>query len=127
MKMTRFDKLRQPFRVVVGLLAFCAIAALLTSPPQRAEAHETGVCDGKNWCERRNQTCGPTNGYGKCLITRFGKNFCGELLFQAQTCADCAEPTCVNCICIGAWGGPDKCNNGVNGYPYICVRNVANQ
>lgn len=83
------------------------------------------ICADKNWCERRTDTCGPVNGHGKCMLTQFGKNVCGEILFQAQTCADCAAPGCLNCTCALATGGGDKCNNGVNGYAYICVRQVA--
>jgi hypothetical protein len=83
------------------------------------------ICADKNWCERRSDTCGPVGGFGKCLLTQFGNNVCGEILFQAQNCSDCAAPNCANCVCVVATAA-DKCNNGVNGFPYICVRRVAN-
>jgi hypothetical protein len=83
------------------------------------------LCANKNWCERRSDTCGPVGGYGKCLLTQFGNNVCGEILFQAPTCSDCAAPNCVDCVCVVATAA-DKCNNGVNGFPYICVTRVAN-
>jgi hypothetical protein len=123
--LTRFDKLIRSFRPLLSVLALCVAATILILPSQRAEAHEVGVCAGKNWCERRTDTCGPTGGYGKCLIARWGVNVCAEILFQAARCSDCAEPSCVNCVCAHATGGGDKCNNGANGYPYICVRRVA--
>jgi hypothetical protein len=82
------------------------------------------ICAGKNWCVDRTQTCGPANGYGKCLIDPAGENFCAEILFQVATCADCEAPNCVNCRCALAAGGGDRCNNGANGYDYICVREV---
>jgi hypothetical protein len=84
------------------------------------------ICADMNWCERRSDTCGPVGGHAKCVLTQFGNNVCSELLFQTQNCSDCAEPHCINCVCVVATGGGDKCNNGVNGYPYICARRVAN-
>ena len=85
-------------------------------------------CAKRNWCERTERTrAGRTGGFGKCLVRRYGgKDVCAELLFQAQTCADCKPPNCTNCICILAAGGGDKshCNNGNNGYDYVCVREV---
>jgi hypothetical protein len=86
---------------------------------------QTRICANKNWCERRSDTCGPVGGYGKCLLTQFGKNVCAEILFQTPNCSDCAAPNCTNCVCVVATAA-DKCNNGVNGFPYICVRRVAN-
>jgi hypothetical protein len=84
-----------------------------------------GLCAHKNWCEIRSQTCGPSGGHGKCFVRRFGGNFCAEILFQAPSCADCAEPNCTGCRCILGAGGGDKCNNGANGFDYICVRPVS--
>jgi hypothetical protein len=81
-------------------------------------------CKAKNWCVDRTQTCGPTTGYGKCLVDATGGNLCAEILFQAPTCADCAAPNCTNCRCVLAAGGGDRCNNGSNGYDFICVRAV---
>jgi hypothetical protein len=86
---------------------------------------ETRLCANKNWCERRSDTCGPAGSFGKCLLTPFGKNVCAEILFQAPNCSDCAPPSCTDCVCVVATAA-DKCNNGVNGFPYICVRRVAN-
>ena len=86
---------------------------------------ETRICANKNWCERRSDTCGPVGGYGKCLLTPFGRNVCAEILFQAQNCSDCAAPSCTDCVCVVATAA-DKCNNGASGFPYICVRRVAN-
>jgi len=124
-----FDKLTRSLgrrwrHALLGILALCAAAAIFTSPSQRAEAHETGICANKHWCEQRSHTCGPVGGYGKCLLTRFGKNLCAEILFQTANCSDCAAPNCTDCVCAVATGA-DKCNNGANGYPYICVRRVA--
>jgi hypothetical protein len=80
------------------------------------------LCAGKNWCERRSDTCGPVGGTGKCLLTQFGRNICGQITSQVPNCSDCTAPG----VCALATGGGDKCNNGVNGYPYICVTRVAN-
>ena len=90
-----------------------------TTPPQ-----PENVCEAKNWCVDRSQTCGPTGGYGKCLVDARGGNLCAEILFQANSCADCAPPNCTNCQCALAAGGGDRCNNGANGYDFICVREV---
>jgi hypothetical protein len=86
---------------------------------------ETKICANKNWCERRTDTCGPVGGFGKCLLTPFGSNICAEILFQVPNCSDCDAPNCTDCLCVVATGGGDKCNNGANGFPYICVRRVA--
>ncbi len=112
---------------ILGGLAVLALAFVFAATSQRVDAHETGFCANKNWCENRTQTCGPTTGYGKCLLTRFGRNVCAEILFQVPNCSQCAEPNCTNCLCAHATGAGDKCNNGANGYPYICVRRVATQ
>jgi hypothetical protein len=114
-------------RAFLGGLALLAFSAIFTSPSQRAAAHETGYCAGKNWCERRTHTCGPSTGYGRCLISRWGQNMCAEILFQVPNCNECAEPNCTNCICILGAGGGDKCNNGASGYDYVCVRRLATQ
>jgi hypothetical protein len=82
------------------------------------------VCKARNWCVDRSQTCGPSGGYGKCLVEATGGNLCAEILFQANTCADCAAPNCTNCQCVLAAGGGDRCNNGSQGYDFICVRAV---
>jgi hypothetical protein len=82
------------------------------------------ICAGKNWCVDRTQTCGPEGGYGKCLITSTGDNVCAEILFQVPSCVDCEAPNCTNCKCALAAGGGDRCNNGANGYDFICVREV---
>lgn len=60
----------------------------------------------------------------KCFVRRFGGNICAKIQFQTDDCADCEAPTCLNCVCILGAGGGDKCNNGVNGFDYICVRGV---
>ena len=111
-------------RALLGGLAVLALAAISTWPSQPAQAHETGFCAYKNWCEKRTHICGPTGGYGKCMISRFGKNICAEILFQARNCSECQEPNCTDCVCVVAAGGGDKCNNGATGYNYICVRRV---
>jgi hypothetical protein len=85
---------------------------------------ETRICANKNWCERRTDTCGPVGGFGKCLLTPFGRNICAEILFQVPNCSDCAAPNCTDCVCVVATAA-DKCNNGANGFPYICARRVA--
>jgi hypothetical protein len=81
-------------------------------------------CAGTNWCVDRSQTCGPSGGYGKCLVEAGGGNICAEILFQVPSCADCAAPNCANCQCVLAAGGGDRCNNGANGYDYIYVQAV---
>lgn len=91
----------------------------------RKRLRREGPCDNRNWCIDRTQTCGPADGYGKCLIRGFGGNVCAEILFQVQDCAECAEPNCTDCICVLAAGGGDRCNNGANGYDFICARKVA--
>jgi hypothetical protein len=115
-------------RVLGWGVAACALAGLLAVSAHDASASTcTGKCAGKNWCERRTDTCGPSGGFGKCMARRFGGNVCAEILFQASSCAACAAPSCVNCICVLGAGGGDKCNNGVNGLDYICVRKVKNR
>ena len=92
--------------------------------PTRPPAPPVNVCAGKNWCIDRTQTCGPAGGYGKCLVDATGGNICAEILFQVQSCTECEAPNCTNCRCVPAAGGGDKCNNGANGYDFICVREV---
>jgi hypothetical protein len=82
------------------------------------------VCDQRNWCVDRTQTCGPVGRSGKCLVQAGGGNVCGEILFQTSSCADCEEPSCSDCVCVLAAGGGDRCNNGVDGSDFICVRPV---
>lgn len=94
-------------------------------PTQESEpAPPVNVCAGKNWCIDRTQTCGPAGGYGKCLVEATGGNICAEILFQVPSCTDCEAPSCTNCRCVPAAGGGDRCNNGANGYEFICVREV---
>ena len=87
-------------------------------------APPVNVCAGKNWCIDRTQTCGPAGGYGKCLVDASGGNICAEILFQVPSCTECESPNCTNCRCVPAAGGGDRCNNGANGYEFICVREV---
>jgi hypothetical protein len=82
------------------------------------------VCEGMNWCLDRTQTCGPEGGYGKCLVEAGGGSICAEILFQVASCTECEAPNCTNCRCALAAGGGDRCNNGANGYDFICVREV---
>jgi hypothetical protein len=91
---------------------------------QRDEKSEPAPnqCAGKNWCLDRAQTCGPAEGYGKCLVEATGGNICAEILFQVPSCAECEPPNCTDCLCVLAAGGGDRCNNGANGYDYICAR-----
>ena len=115
-------------RALGWVVAACALAGLLVVSAGDASASTcTGKCSGKNWCERRTDTCGPPDGFGKCLVRRFGGSVCAEILFQVPSCDDCAEPNCVECECVLAAGGGDKCNNGLNGFDYICVRKVKKQ
>lgn len=109
-------------RTVACALAAAALALLLGTFATDALAACTGACAGKNWCEDRTDTCG--GGQGKCLVRRFGGNICAEILFQTNTCADCEAPSCSKCVCVLGAGGGDKCNNGVNGFDYICVRGI---
>jgi hypothetical protein len=92
--------------------------------PETDPTPPVNVCAGKNWCVDRTQTCGPQGGYGKCLVDATGGNICAEILFQVPSCTECEAPNCVNCRCALAAGGGDRCNNGANGYDYICVRDV---
>lgn len=92
--------------------------------PETAPPPPVNVCAGKNWCIDRTQTCGPAGGYGKCLVDATGGNICAEILFQVQSCTECEAPNCTNCRCVPAAGGGDRCNNGANGYEFICVREV---
>ena len=91
---------------------------------QSDPAPAVNICAGKNWCVDRTQTCGPAGGYGKCLVDGSGANICAELLFQVASCTECEAPNCINCRCVPAAGGGDKCNNGANGYDFVCVREV---
>ncbi len=91
-----------------------------TTPPPPPE----NACKERNWCVDRSQTCGPTSGHGKCLVEATGGNLCAEILFQANSCADCAAPNCTTCQCVLAAGGGDRCNNGANGFDFICVRAI---
>ena len=95
-----------------------------TSDPAPAPMPPPNVCDGKNWCVDRSQTCGPAGGYGKCLVEASGDNICAELLFQAASCTECAPANCTNCRCVLAAGGGDRCNNGPTGQDFVCVRAV---
>jgi hypothetical protein len=94
------------------------------SKPETAPPPPENVCKAKNWCVDRTQTCGPSGGYGKCLVEATGGNLCAEILFQVRTCDECEAPNCTNCQCVLAAGGGDRCNNGANGYDFICVRAV---
>ena len=123
--MTRRDALRG---LVAGAAAVTTGGALLQGEDAsarrcRCRNNKDHVCDGKNWCVDRSQTCGPAGGYGKCLVTANGANICAEILFQAASCEDCGPENCTDCRCVKAVGA-DKCNNGANGYDYICVRKV---
>ena len=123
--MTRREALRG---LVAGATAVTAGGALLqgedaSARRRRRRKNRDNVCDGKNWCVDRSQTCGPAGGYGKCLVTANGANICAELLFQASSCTDCEPANCTNCRCVKAVGA-DKCNNGPNGYDFVCVRKV---
>jgi hypothetical protein len=91
---------------------------------ETAPTPPVNVCAGKNWCIDRTQTCGPAGGYGKCLVDATGGNICAEILFQVPSCTECEAPNCINCRCVPAAGGGDRCNNGANGYEFICVREV---
>ena len=120
--MTRREALR-------GLVASAAVAAaggtLLASEETAARKRKRrNPCRGKSWCDDRTDTCGPAGGYGKCLVTASGNHICAEFLFQASSCTECEAPNCIDCKCVPAEGGTDKCNNGANGYDFVCVRKV---
>jgi hypothetical protein len=123
--MTRREALRG---LVAGAAAVTAGGTLLqvedASARRRRRRARDNVCDGKNWCHHRDQTCGPAGGYGKCLETVNGNHICAELLFQVRSCDECGPDNCTDCRCVPAIGGGDKCNNGANGYDFICVRKV---
>jgi hypothetical protein len=90
---------------------------------RRRNRNTVNVCAGKNWCVDRTQTCGATGGYGKCLEDESGSYICVELLFQVASCSECWPANCTDCSCVPAVGS-DKCNNGANGYDFVCVRKV---
>jgi hypothetical protein len=120
--MTRREALRS---LVAGATAVAAGGTLLTSQETEArKRRRRNRCAGKNWCVDRTDTCGPSDGYGKCLETVAGKHICAEILFQVRSCDECEPPNCTDCKCVPAVGGADKCNNGANGYDFICVRKV---
>jgi hypothetical protein len=139
----RFDNLTRAIaedgvsrRTTIKVAAVGAVGALLGSRfaddaeaaggRRKCRRRKPDVCKKKNWCEDRTDTCGPSTANGKCFVKRFGgRNMCAEILFQAQTCTDCDEPNCTDCKCILGAGGGDKCNNGPNGFDYVCVRKVA--
>ena len=98
--------------------------APVAPPPPPVAEPERNPCEEKNWCVDRSQTCGATGGHGKCLVESGGGNICAEILFQVPSCAECEAPSCTNCRCVLAAGGGDRCNNGANGYDFICVRAV---
>ena len=124
--MTRREALRG---LAAGAAAITVGGALLqvedaSARRRRRRKDRDNVCAGKTWCVDRTQTCGPTGGYGKCLVTASGNHICAEILFQVRTCDECGPANCTDCKCVPAVGGADKCNNGANGYDYICVRKV---
>jgi hypothetical protein len=126
--MTRRDALRG---LVAGAAAVTAGGALLQGEDasarkrrRRKNRNKDNVCARKNWCDDRTDTCGPAGGYGKCLVGVSGKHFCAEILFQVASCDECGPANCTDCNCVPAEGGTDKCNNGANGYDFICVRKV---
>jgi hypothetical protein len=114
---------RSPRRAIRRGFVVAVLAAVLVTcaPDAFAEPQCVGRCAGKNWCEDRTDLC--AHG-GKCFVRRFGGNICGEILFQANTCADCEPPNCLDCVCILGAGGGDKCNNGAHGSDYVCIRAV---
>jgi hypothetical protein len=108
------------------LLAGEEVSARKKDKKRRKKKRErkVNICKGRNWCVDRTQTCGPEGGYGKCLVETNGANICAEILFQVASCTECEAPNCTNCRCVLAAGGGDRCNNGANGYDFICVRAV---
>ena len=119
--LTRRDALRG---LLAGAAAVAASGTLLASDETAArKRRRRNRCAGRNWCLDRTHTCGPAGGYGKCLVTVSGNHICAEILFQAASCTECGPANCTDCRCVPAVGA-DKCNNGPNGYDYICVRKV---
>ena len=120
--MTRRDALRG---LVAGAAAVAAGGTLLASEETAARKKKRrNRCAGRNWCVDRTHTCGPAGGYGKCLETVSGNHICAELLFQVASCDECGPANSTDCKCVPAEGGADKCNNGANGYDFVCVRKV---
>jgi hypothetical protein len=112
-------------RIALALVG-AAIPAAAPSPARARKCRRRrSICQNRNWCVNRTHLCGPAGGYGRCLVKPFGNTVCAEILFQATTCSDCAEPACSNCVCVLATGGGDRCNNGANGKEFICARVVA--
>jgi hypothetical protein len=120
--MTRRDALR---RLAAGMTAVAAGGTVLASEDTNArKRRRRNRCADRNWCVNRTHTCGPAGGYGKCLVTASGNHICAEILFQVRSCDECGPANCTDCKCVPAVGGADKCNNGANGYDYICVRKI---
>ena len=123
--MTRRDALRG---LVAGAAAVTAGGALAhvedASARRRRRRNRDNVCARKNWCVDRTHTCGPAGGYGKCLVGVAGKHICGELHSRSPLVTNAEGENCTDCNCVPAEGGTDKCNNGANGYDFICVRKV---
>jgi hypothetical protein len=120
--MTRRLTLRS---LVAGAAAVAAGGTLLASEETAArKRRRRNRCAGRNWCVDRTHSCGPAGGYGKCLVDVAGNHICAEFLFQASSCSECERANCTDCRCVPASGGTRKCNNGANGYDFICVRKV---
>jgi hypothetical protein len=120
--MTRRLTLRS---LVAGAAAVAAGGTLLASEETAArKRRRRNRCAGRNWCVDRTHSCGPAGGYGKCLVDVAGNHICAEFLFQASSCSECEQANCTDCRCVSASGGTRKCNNGANGYDFICVRKV---
>ena len=140
MDTTRFDAVTRLFdrtsnrretlrRLAAGAAVLATGGALLVEEEaaarkRRKRRRKENPCKAKNWCVDRSQTCGPEDGYGKCLVKPDGKHICAEILFQVPSCTECEAPNCIDCQCVVAEGGDDRCNNGANGYGFICVRKV---
>lgn len=121
---TRREALRGLVAGAAGVAAGGTLLASEETAAGRRKRKRRNPCRGKNWCDNRTDTCGPSGGYGKCLVTASGNHICAEILFQVPSCTECEAPNCIDCTCVPAVGGADKCNNGANGYDYICVRKV---
>ena len=116
---------RLPRRAAIALGAAAAGEALAAGPAdaRTRKRRRPNPCQERNWCVDRSHTCGESAS-GKCLVGAFGGNACAEILFQVEDCAECEPPSCVDCICALAAGGGDRCNNGANGFDFICARPI---
>ena len=123
--MTRREALRG---LVAGAAAITAGGTLVhvedASAGDAGASNNDNVCDGKNWCRDRTGTCGQAGGIRQVPGGQFGSAHLrraplpGQVLRGVWTSQLHQLP-----LCAGGSGG-DRCNNGPDGYEFVCVRKV---